>query len=147
MQKPIKSPSKGGAGDTVFLLDDEPAVQAVLTHTLEKLGFRVRASTQWAEIARSVLDQKAGRAFLVADLNMPGIRGEDFCRVVRAYRPTSGIVLFTGADDAVVAAAAQRLGGVPVVGKREGAARVCEVLSRLMAGADVSGDTPEETRL
>jgi FixJ family two-component response regulator len=146
-RKRADSPVREGADslvahDVIFLLDDEPAVQAVLRHSLEARGFRVVASTQWSEIARSVLDLRSGRAFLVADLNMPGIRGEDFCRIVRTYRPEIGLVLFTGADNGDVSAAARRLGGVPFVLKREGASRVCEVLEALVARPGRREDGP-----
>src|SRR5262245_56704690 len=103
MQRKSVTSRSGEAGDSplahdlVLLLDDEPAVQAVLRHSLEARGLKVFASTQWSEVARRVLDLKSGRAFLVADLNMPGIRGEDFCRIVRTYRPDVVLVLFTGA--------------------------------------------------
>jgi CheY-like chemotaxis protein len=126
---------------TVFLLDDEPAVQAVLRHALERRGLSVFGSTQWSEVARRVFESTAQRACLVADLNMPGIRGEDFCRIVRRYRPDLLLILYTGADQAEAKAAAERLGSVPFVLKREGSARLCDVLASLL-GDDEAEESP-----
>lgn len=122
----------------VLLLDDEPDAQSRLAGALEERGFTVFASTAWSEVARQVFECRGARVFLVADLDMPGIRGEDFCRIIRSYNPNVVLVLFTGADRAEAEEAAQRLGDVHLVLKGEGAARVCELLEGLRATAGAS---------
>jgi CheY-like chemotaxis protein len=117
--------------EEVLLLDDEPAVQVILAQTLERRGFNVFASTHWSEVARRVFECRGARVFLVADLNMPGIRGEDFCRIVKLYSTNVVLILFTGAERPQVEAASKRLGGVRFVLKREGAGRVCELIEQL----------------
>jgi CheY-like chemotaxis protein len=114
----------------VLLLDDEPAVQLIVSRALESRGFKVFASTHWSDVATRVFEARA-KVFLVADLNMPGIRGEDFCRIVKNYNEKVVLVLFTGAEREHVEAASRRLGGVQFVLKREGAARLCDVLELL----------------
>jgi CheY-like chemotaxis protein len=116
----------------VFLLDDEPAVQAVVARSLEAHKVAVVTSVEWAQVAKQLLAVRDGPAVLVSDLDMPGIRGEDFCKTVRQYRPHVRIVLFSGGAPEVVAAVAGRL-GVPFVLKRDGAARLCHVILQALA--------------
>jgi FixJ family two-component response regulator len=118
---------------TIFLLDDEPSVQAVVGRVLERKGFSVYASALWSDIGRELMAMRSPRPpLLVSDLNLPGIRGEDFCRTLLKYRPSLGLVLYTGVSEVEAAAAAKRLAnGVRWVLKRDGATKLCEVLEEL----------------
>lgn len=127
------TPPACDATPLVFVLDDEPIVQAILRAVLERGGFQVHASPLWSEIGRELMAVRAARrAVLVSDLNLPGIRGEDFCRTVLKYRPTLDLVLYTGVDAADARDAARRLGAaVRFVLKKEGPDRLVEVVREL----------------
>jgi CheY-like chemotaxis protein len=118
---------------TIFVLDDEPAVQAVVRKVLERRGFSVYASPLWSDVGRELMALRADKPpLLVSDLNLPGIRGEDFCRTLLKYRPNLGLVLYTGIERTEAEAAARRLGEtVRWVLKRDGAARLGDVLEEL----------------
>lgn len=122
----------------VFLLDDEPAVRALALEALERCGFDVRGGDQWAKLAQELFALKDDDVFLVSDLALPGIRGEDFCRTVQRYRPGVKIVIFTGSEPAHAGAVIQRLGAVTLVLKHDGVSALCDALRRLAA----PGTTP-----
>jgi CheY-like chemotaxis protein len=120
----------------VFLLDDEPIVQAIVKTVLERAGYRVLGSPLWSDVGREVMAvRETSSTVLVSDLNLPGIRGEDFCRTILKYRPGLDLVLYTGVEAEEARAAARRLGpAVRWVLKREGPERLCEVVRELELG-------------
>jgi DNA-binding NarL/FixJ family response regulator len=118
----------------VFLLDDEPIVQELVRAVLARNGLEVVASALWSDVGRQLMAVRGVRpSVLISDLNLPGIRGEDFCRTVLKYRPTLSLVLYTGVEPEVAQEAARRLGGaVRFVLKREGPERLCTVVRELL---------------
>ena len=82
---------------------------------------------------------------LVCDLNLPGIRGEDFCRTVLKHNAKLRVLLFSSSEEAEIQEAANRLGGTRWVRKQEGVARFLEVLYELME--DPVRETPLQSVL
>lgn len=102
----------------IFILDDDDAIRESLTAIFEGAGYAVKSSGDWVEISALVMstNRERTRAVLIADLNMPGIRGEDFCKTVVAYCKNVTVVLHSG--DPELEACARRLGaGVLAVPK------------------------------
>ncbi len=83
----------------IFVVDDNQVILRTLEVTLAHLG-QVRVSTLWSEVASLVLRAtNEERHLLICDLEMPGIRGDEFCRIVRKYNPSLPIMLFTGSPE------------------------------------------------
>lgn len=85
------------AEQTVFVVDDEPAVAKALARLLRANGY----STRVFGSAREFMQQyQAGAAgCLVADLSMPEISGVDLLRWLVASRPSLPILFLTGLDE------------------------------------------------
>ena len=64
---------------------------------------------------------------LVCDLEMPGINGADFCRIVRRHSPRTRIAIFTSEPARVPVGIADA-----VVSKHDGAAALRLAVSRLI---------------
>lgn len=112
----------------IFVLDDCPTIRRVLQGTLAGLG-SVVASDQWSELSRPLLSAHAG-AVLVCDLDMPGIDGAEFCRIVRRFNRAVRIVIFTGSPERAPHGVADC-----VISKREGFSALQAWLSELDAAS------------
>ncbi len=77
----------------VLVVDDEPDCRAVLAAALSAEGHRVRAASGALEAVRRLAEEPAD--VVVADLLMPGLRGESLAAILREDHPGVGIVVVT----------------------------------------------------
>jgi two-component system cell cycle sensor histidine kinase/response regulator CckA len=84
------SPTRG----VVLVVDDEPGIRALARRILEGGGYGVLEAGNGAE-ALAVIDSKARVDFLIADLDMPVMRGEEMTRTIRAMRPELRVLYVT----------------------------------------------------
>jgi len=85
-----------GHGETVLLVEDDPAVLQAGQAMLEHLGYRVLTAQDGRE-ALTVHAQHRGEIDLViSDMVMPGMGGEELFHVLRQRDPLLGVVLITG---------------------------------------------------
>lgn len=85
--------------DKILIIQDSPSVNAMLTLRLESGGFSVEA----VETGEEGLEKaKAGHYQLILlDFNLPGINGNEVCRILRGEEKTSNIpIVFMSAKDA-----------------------------------------------
>ena len=83
---------------TVLVVDDEAPVRAIERRILEDLGYRVLEATNGTEL----VDQLAGGAqfdLLIADLDMPVVRGDEVAKRIRRTRPDLRVLYVTGHVD------------------------------------------------
>lgn len=82
----------------ILLVDDESAIRQVQRRTLEAEGYVVtEAGTGLEGIA--ALRQQAQFDLLLADLDMPGLGGDEMVRQIRAMRPDLPVLYVTGHID------------------------------------------------
>jgi CheY-like chemotaxis protein len=86
----IDEPTRG----TVLVVDDEPGVRALARRILEGGGYAVLEAGHGAE-ALEVMASKARVDFLIADLDMPVMRGEEMAKKIRALRPDLRVLYVT----------------------------------------------------
>jgi CheY-like chemotaxis protein len=88
-----------GAGRTVLVVEDDPAVRQVAVSTLHSLGFEVMEAASGDEAAR--LLKANGQVHLVfSDLRMPGeLSGIDLARFIKREMPAIRVLLTTGYVD------------------------------------------------
>ena len=82
-------------GDVVLIVDDEPRVRQVARRFFEADGYTVLEAGD----GRAALDLAAGGAridVLMADLDMPGIRGDEMAAQMVAARPGLKVLYVTG---------------------------------------------------
>jgi CheY-like chemotaxis protein len=92
-------PSPFGAGQTVLVVEDDPAVRQVAVSTLKSLGFNVMEAASGDEAARLL---KANRQvdLVFSDIRMPGkLTGIDLARLIRREMPKIRVLLTTGHVD------------------------------------------------
>jgi CheY-like chemotaxis protein len=103
--EPVSGRAESGAStaghETVLLVEDEPVVRALAARVLRQLGYVViEASSADGAIAIVKGSLGAKLDLLLTDVVMPGLRGTELVRRVRARRPSLKVLFMTGyADD------------------------------------------------
>jgi twitching motility two-component system response regulator PilG len=84
---------------TVMTVDDSPTVRKLVTMTLERAGYRVRAAAS-AQDAAEMIRMHGLPDLLLLDINMPGMDGFQFCKSLRGTELTAQvpIIMLTGKD-------------------------------------------------
>jgi DNA-binding response OmpR family regulator len=116
---------------TILLVDDEDAIQKLLTYPLEREGFRVVSARDGQE----ALDVFAAESpdLVVLDIMLPKIDGLEVCKRLRA-RSTVPIIMLTARDDELDKVVGLELGADDYITKpfsiREFRSRVRALLRR-----------------
>lgn len=84
-------------GQTVLVVDDDPAIVELLRDFLEASGFRALEATNGPE-ALAVISQRQVDC-LVMDVMMPGMSGFELCRQIRAQSDAPILFLSARADE------------------------------------------------
>jgi CheY-like chemotaxis protein len=85
-----------GHGESVLVVEDEPAVRELVVSLLEELDYRVDGAGDGLE-ALAILDVTAHIDLLLSDVVLPGgISGVQLSREVKRRRPEMRILLMSG---------------------------------------------------
>src|SRR5438876_2761048 len=116
---------------TILLVDDEDAVQKLLTYPLEHEGFRVLQARDGEEALRRFEAERVD--LVVLDLMLPKVDGLEVCRRLRASS-TVPIIMLTARDDELDKVVGLELGADDYITKpfsiREFRSRVRALLRR-----------------
>ena len=119
---------------TILLVDDEEAVQKLLTYPLERDGYRVIAARDGDEALRRFGEQPVD--LVVLDLMLPHLDGLEVCKRLRATSHVP-IIILTARDDEVDKVLGLELGADDYITKpfsiREFRSRVKAALRRASA--------------
>jgi len=125
---------------TILLVDDEDAVQKLLTYPLEHEGFRVLQARDGEEALRHFESEHVD--LVVLDLMLPKLDGLEVCRRLRAHS-TVPIIMLTARDDELDKVVGLELGADDYITKpfsiREFRSRVRALLRRAAIGSPVDG--------
>ncbi|QDZ08663.1 response regulator [Sphingomonas panacisoli] len=90
-------------GETVLVVDDEPAVRALITDVLSDLGYTTIEAGDGAE-GLELLKTQPGIELLVTDVGLPkGMNGRQLADAARIGRPDLKVLFITGyAENAVI---------------------------------------------
>ncbi len=84
-----------GAGESVLVVEDEPAVRQLLKEVLEELGYETLEAPD-GQAALPILSSKRRLDLLITDVGLPGINGRQLAEVARSSRPAMPILFVTG---------------------------------------------------
>jgi DNA-binding response OmpR family regulator len=134
----VKSPLSDAA--TILLVDDEDAVQRLLTYPLERDGFRVMHARDGEEALRLFGTERVD--LVVLDLMLPQLDGLEVCRRLRT-QSTVPIIMLTARDDELDKVVGLELGADDYITKpfsiREFRSRVRALLRRAALGGQADG--------
>jgi DNA-binding response OmpR family regulator len=129
----------------VLVVEDEPAIAALVRIYLEREGFAVVTVTSGEE----ALDAAASSPpeAVILDIGLPGMDGLEVCRRLRAAPPGPPVLFVTARDDEVDRIVGLEIGGDDYITKpfspRELVARVKAVLRRSSASRGPVDSSPD----
>ena len=130
---------------TILLVDDEDAIQKLLTYPLERDGYRVVPARDGEEALRRFGEEEID--LVVLDIMLPKLDGLEVCKRLRA-QSTVPIIMLTARDDELDKVLGLELGADDYITKpfliREFRSRVKAVLRRA-ATPHLGGGKREET--
>lgn len=133
----------GNAVESIYIVDDDPAVRDALSVVFQLEGFNVSAF----DSADSFLDtiQTSPPAPILVDVHMPGRSGIDLLKVLNAEHYDAPIFIISGQADIPMAVGAIKLGAFDFIEKPFDADTVVERVRMALAAsrhkADRSGGT------
>ncbi|EPX61536.1 Histidine Kinase [Cystobacter fuscus DSM 2262] len=84
-----------GAGETVLVVEDDPAVRMLVVEVLGDLGYRVLEADR-AEEGLPLLQSSQRIDLLVSDIGLPGMDGRRMAELARQHRPKLKVLFITG---------------------------------------------------
>lgn len=122
----------------ILVLEDEPDVLMLVERILKEENYAV-ITAETAEKALEAIEQEVPTV-IVADINLPGMNGLDFFKVVKAQHPHLPFIFLSGLSDEFDKVLGLELGAEDYITKpfsvREFKARVKVVLRRLNTAAE-----------
>ena len=85
----------GGAGETVLVVEDDPAVRMVIVNVLEELGYHA-SEAENAQDALVFLQSDRQIDLLISDVGLPGLNGRQLAEIARQSRPELQVLFVTG---------------------------------------------------
>src|SRR5215203_515969 len=104
-----------GASRRILLVDDEPSLQKMLVHALEREGFQVRAVGDGEEALEAF--EAYEPHLIILDIMLPKIDGTEVCRRIRSQSDVP-IIMLTAKDDEIDRVVGLELGADDYVTKR-----------------------------
>jgi len=83
------------AGETVVLVEDDPAVRMLVLNLLKELGYRAFEAED-ARTALPLLESDLRVDLLVTDVGLPGMNGRQLAEIARQRRPQIKVLFMTG---------------------------------------------------
>ena len=99
----------------IFIVDDDPAICAVIRETLENSGLKTSSFTCASDCLERLGSQRCD--LLIADLKMPEIDGLELLRRARALVPQLPVLMITGYGTVQSAIQAMKSGAVDFIEK------------------------------
>lgn len=112
---PLAVPMTPGPAATALVIDDEPAVRAMIGRLLTRMGYGVLEAPGGQE-GLELLVVRPDIAVVLLDLTMPGLGGAETLQRLRALRPALPVVIMSGYSAEEVR---ERLGAARRVGVLE----------------------------
>jgi PAS domain S-box-containing protein len=83
------------AGETVVLVEDDPAVRMLVFDLLKELGYSAHEAED-AKTALPLLESGLRVDLLVTDVGLPGMNGRQLAEIARQHRPELKVLFMTG---------------------------------------------------
>jgi len=124
-----RRPPRRGAGETVLVVDDEPALVEMMAGLLTGLGYAPAAFNDPLAALAAVRAAPGTFAALVSDEVMPGLSGTELAAAANEADPGLPVLLVSGHGGALLAQRAAEAGVARVLGKPLRRAELAEALS------------------
>jgi signal transduction histidine kinase len=82
-------------GETVLIVEDDPAVRVLVSTVLSDLGYAFVEAAD-ADSAVPILDSAQRIDLMISDVGLPGMNGRQLAEIGRQYRPELKVLFITG---------------------------------------------------
>jgi PAS domain S-box-containing protein len=93
--EPVSVTPPTASGETVMVVEDDPAVRMLVLDLLKELGYR-GYEAQDATSAMPLLESDSRIDLLVTDVGLPGMNGRQLAEIARQHRPGLKVLFMTG---------------------------------------------------
>lgn len=122
----------GSERGTILIVDDEPLILEMTGRLLRECGYEVHTCHMWPSVATVVREHCPD--LILLDYNMPGLRGDDLCAILkRNIGDASKIVLFSAEDESDLVRIVSRCGADGYIRKSTPAMKLLEEISCIVA--------------
>ncbi len=87
--------SQAAEGETVLIVEDDPAVRALVRDVLSELGYQF-VEAEDGNAAMPVLESSQRIDLLISDVGLPGMNGRQLAEIGRQLRPGLKVLFITG---------------------------------------------------
>jgi len=127
-----------GRGETILMVEDDPAILRMGTRMLAGLGYRVLVAASPREAIRLVAESGDGIALLITDVIMPGMNGRDLADRLASRQPGLKIIYMSGYTADVIAHRGVLDAGVAFIQKPFSRSEIATKVRSVLDGAAVS---------
>ncbi len=120
--------------ERILLVDDEPELVAVVTNTLERLGYHVTSALNGSEAWDMFRKDNYAYDLVITDQIMPDLTGIDLAKRMLEMRKDLPIILFTGYSEAVSPEKAKQAGISEFLMKPVVKKELAEIVRRVLEG-------------
>lgn len=92
---PAQAAALPGTGETVLVIEDDPAVRLLVLQVLQELGYRAIETADERD-AIPILQSEHHLDLLISDVGLPGMSGRRLAELARASRPGLPVLFMTG---------------------------------------------------
>jgi DNA-binding response OmpR family regulator len=103
--------------EKVLVVEDDPAVRAVVVRALRERGYRVLVAANGGEVRNLDDEQVAGLRLLLTDVIMPGVSGREVAEGLRRRCPGLPVLYMSGYTNDVFAEGGGPNDGAAFLGK------------------------------
>lgn len=100
-ERPIRPPVAQAQNRTILVAEDSQPVRQVFAALLERQGYKVLQAADAGEALRVEKAHQGSLDLLLSDVMMPGLKGPELARLLRARRPEMRVILTSGFGSAV----------------------------------------------
>jgi CheY-like chemotaxis protein len=134
--EPMPEPQPGGgAGETVLIVEDEPAMREVTRRILSRSGYTVIAAATGHEAIEIAASHTGDIDVLLTDVVMPQMLGKEAAERIRALRPGVTVLFMSGYARGVLDPQGVVEAGVNLIQKPFSEAELLATLRRTIASA------------
>jgi PAS domain S-box-containing protein len=139
---PIEVEVPTGSGESILLLDDEPALMSAAQRLLTRLNYRVMACSNAREALRLCQRNPGGIDLVITDLTMPELNGLEVARELRKLRPDLPVILASGFSAELTEELLAEAGICELLEKPVSREALAKAVGRALAGANGSAAGP-----
>src|SRR5581483_8821775 len=126
------------AGETLLLIDDDPAIQEVLADRLESLGYQVLAAANGQE--GLALLEKEGPQLILLDIELPDMNGLEVLKEMRQREAEITVVIITAHGTVERAVQAMKEGAYDFITKPFEPAHIALTVQRALERERLKGE-------